>query len=237
MEQNSTRDLRLLKWYAAVSTVAILFLLYQSLQPKSTHLQLEELDVERVNVVEKDGTLKMVISNKKRQHPGLSNFKSMPARERQAGIMFFNSSGDECGGFTYDGTREEADMGFSFDQFRNDQIMQLQYGQHAEGDSTKRQYGLKLWDRSDDFTLAQLLALVDSLQRLKQQDELNKQFKALRAKGMLGVERMFAGKTVDGEVGLFIRDDKGRIRIKIYCDRQNNPRLTVVDENGVEKGL
>jgi len=237
MEQNLNRDIRLLKWYAAVSTMAILFLLYYSLQPKSSRLQLEELDVERVNVVEKDGTLKMVISNKQRQHPGLSNFKSMPARERQAGILFFNSSGDECGGLTYDGTRDEVDMGFSFDQFRNDQLMQLQYSQSTKSDTTKRQYGFKLWDRSDDFTLAQQLALVDSLQRLKQEEELNNQFKALRAKGLLGVERMFAGKNDNGEVGLFIRDDKGRIRIKIYCDRQNNPRLTVVDEGGVEKRL
>ncbi|AYB35353.1 hypothetical protein [Chryseolinea soli] len=237
MEQNPTRDLRLLKWYAAVSTVAILFLLYQSLQPKSTRLQLEELDVERVNVVEKDGTLKMVISNKQRQHPGLANFKPMPAREREAGMIFFNSSGDECGGLIYDGTRDEAGMVLSLDQFRNDQLMQLQYGQRTQGDSIRRNYGLRLWDRSDDFTLAQQLALVDSLQRLKQEDELNKQFKALREKGLLGVERMFAGKNDKGEVGLFIRDDKGRIRIKIYCDRQNNPRVMVVDEEGVEKGI
>jgi hypothetical protein len=237
MEQNSSRDLRLLKWYAAVSTVAILFLLYHSIQPKSTHLQLEELDVQRVNVVEKDGTLKMVISNKQRQHPGLSNFKLMTAREREAGIIFFNSSGDECGGLVYDGTREEAGLAFSVDQFRNDQLMQLQYAQRTQGDSIRRHYGLRLWDRSEDFTLAQQMALIDSLQRLKQEDELNNQFKALREKGLLGVERMFAGKNDKGEVGLFIRDDKGRIRIKIYCDRQNNPRLMVVDESGGEKGL
>jgi hypothetical protein len=237
MEQNQTRDLRLLKWYAAASTLAILFLLYHSLQPKSTHLQLEELDVERINVVEKDGVLKMVISNKQRQHPGLTNFKPMPMREREAGIIFFNSSGDECGGLIYDGTREEAGMVLSVDQFRNDQLMQLQYAQRTRGDSTQRHYGLKIWDRSEDFTLAQQMALVDSLQRLKQEDELNNQFKTLQAKGLLGVERMFAGKNDNGDVGLFIRDDKGRIRIKIYCDKQNNPRMMVVDESGVEKGL
>ncbi len=48
----------------------------------------KEIDVERINIIEKDGTLKMVISNKERQHPGMVNHKNMKQRERDAGLIF-----------------------------------------------------------------------------------------------------------------------------------------------------
>lgn len=50
-----------------------------------------EIDVERINVVEKDGKLKMVIANKERQHPGTMDGKYYKEREgqRAAGMIFF----------------------------------------------------------------------------------------------------------------------------------------------------
>ncbi|HEY5823101.1 MAG TPA: hypothetical protein VIT44_01970, partial [Cyclobacteriaceae bacterium] len=182
-------------------------------------------------------TLKMVISNKERQHPGLSNFKQTAAREREPGIIFFNSSGDECGGLIYDGNNNTAGFALSVDQFRNDQVMQLQYDQSGVSDSARRSYGLKLWDRSDNFTLEQQITLIDSLQQLKQEEELIRQMTDLKKKGMLGVERMFAGKNSKEEVGLFIRDNQGRVRIKIYCDKENNAKLVVLDEDGTEQPI
>jgi len=236
MEESIIRDIRLLKWYAGISTLVIVFLIAQSYLklPKN---RFEEINAERINIVERDGTLKMVISNKERQHPGLSNFKPMTAREREAGIIFFNSSGDECGGLTYDGNTKETGFELSTDQFRNDQIMQFQYNQIGTGDSVRRSYGLKLWDRSDNFTLAQQITLIDSLQQLKQEEELIRQMKDLKKKGMLGVERMFAGKNTNEEVGLFIRDNQGRVRIKIYCDKENNAKLVLLDEDGNEQPI
>lgn len=236
MEEKTTRDIRLLKWYAAISTLVILFLVIQSLR-KSTPDHFEEISAERINIIETDGTLKMAISNKKRQHPGLLNFKPMMDREREAGIIFFNSSGDECGGLVYDGDKKTAGFALSVDQFRNDQVMQLQYTQTGVKDSARRAYGLRLWDRSDQFTLEQQISLIDSLQQLKQEEELMKQLKELKQKGMLGVERMFTGKTTNEEVGLFIRDTQGRVRIKIYCDKENNPKLLVLDEEGNEQSI
>jgi hypothetical protein len=236
METKVARDILFLKWYAGISTVVIIILIAQSLfQFTSKHFK--EIDAERINIVERDGTLKMVISNKESQHPGLTNFKQIAARERQAGIIFFNSSGDECGGLIYDGDKKTAGFALSIDQFRNDQVMQLQYDQTGTSDSARRTYGLRLWDRSDNFTLAQQISLIDSLQQLKQQEELIRQMTDLKKKGMLGVERMFAGKNKEEEVGLFIRDNKGRVRIKIYCDKENNAKLVLLDEAGNEQSI
>ncbi|HEY8937267.1 MAG TPA: hypothetical protein VIM65_18705 [Cyclobacteriaceae bacterium] len=234
MEQKLLQELRILKWYAAGLTLVVLFLLSNLFLKKDKHLAVGELDVERINIVENDGAVKMVISNKQRQHPGMLNGKTLQPRERDAGIIFFNSSGDECGGLVYDGSAKEASLTFSVDQFRNDQLMQLQYLQNTLGDSIKRHYGLKLWDRAESFTLSQQVALVDSLKRLGNESIMNEKIQQLKDKGLLGVERMFAGKTDENEVGLFIRDSKGRIRIKIFCDDKNQPRIVMFNEDGSE---
>ena len=54
-----------------------------------------EIDVERINVIEKGAKLKMVISNCERQHPGVFDGKTL-ARTRPPGMLFFNEKGDEC---------------------------------------------------------------------------------------------------------------------------------------------
>ena len=117
---------------------------------------LTELTLQRLNIVEDNGTLRMVISNKGMQHPGAIDGKNLPARERDGGIIFFNDKGDECGGLIYGGNEKEASMTYSIDQYKNDQIMQLQYAQKGANEKI-RSYGFKLWDRSDDFTLGQLV--------------------------------------------------------------------------------
>lgn len=77
--------------------------------------------------MESNGDLKLVISNSEKQHNGIINGKPLPERERQAGLIFFNSAGDECGGLVYDGNDAEAGLVLSVDKYRDDQVMQLQY--------------------------------------------------------------------------------------------------------------
>ncbi|MBV8252089.1 MAG: hypothetical protein JO154_05730 [Chitinophaga sp.] len=226
------REVRFLKIYALFLTTLLVGFLFMAFRTDFGKQRFEEIDVERINVVEKDGTLKMVISNEARQHSGLSEGKEIPKRKRNAGMIFFNSAGDECGGLIYDATKAEgAGMVFSVDQFRNDQIMQLQYSQELT-DPKRRTYGLKLWDRPDDFGTSRLLATADSLEKLKDRAAADKAFEDLYNKGYLGTERMFVGKTSKDEVGLFIRDDKGKPRIKIYIDKDNKAKIVTLDENG-----
>ncbi|MBK1898247.1 hypothetical protein [Chryseobacterium paridis] len=225
------REVRMLKIYAASLTVAFVLLFLLAFKNNNDHQRFGEIDVERINIVEKDGTLKMVISNKQRQHPGLLNNKPLKAREREAGLIFFNSLGDECGGLIYDSDEKGSGMVYSVDQRKTDQIMQLQYSE-GTGVDKKRAYGLKLWDRPDDFTLEKVLKFDDSLQKLNDPAATKRAFAKLKEEGKLGNERFFAGKTANGDVGLFIRDDKGRIRLKIYVDKNNQTHIESVDEKG-----
>jgi hypothetical protein len=109
--------------------------------------------------------------------------------------------------------------------------MQIQYQQDS-GQSLTRSYGFKLWDRSDRFTLQNQLEYFDSLQRLHDTAALNAGAKALRGKGLLGTERLFLGRTKDGQTGLFLRDDKGVPRLRIYINKQNEPLIETLDEKG-----
>lgn len=53
----------------------------------------------------------MQISNSERQPSGILNGKALLQRPGKAGL-FFNSSGDECGGLIYDGNDEQAGLVF-----------------------------------------------------------------------------------------------------------------------------
>jgi len=226
------REVRILKIYAAVLTILCLMFFFLAFKNQASSERFKEIDVERINIIEKDGTLKMVISNKERQHPGLVNHKEMKAREREAGLIFFNSMGDECGGLVYDGDNKEAGMTYSVDQFRNDQIMQLDYDEQQKDGKRRSAYGLKLWERPYSLPLVKKMQIFDSLEALHNDALLEKAVQQMRERGELGTERFFAGKTFTGEVGLFIKDTKGKPRIKLYIDQNNNPRIEFLDANG-----
>lgn len=234
MEQTLLKQFKILKYYSVALTVIVICgfaFVFTNLYKKP---KFKEIDVERINIIEKNGELKMVISNDEMQHPGTVDGKLLPARKRSAGIIFFNTEGDECGGLIYDGNKKSAGLALSVDKYKNDQIMQLQYNEEANNGKAVRSYGLKLWDRPDNFTSGQLIAAYDSLVGLKSEEKLNDGMRKLKEQGLLGQDRMFVGKNVDNQVGIFIKDKQGRQRIKLYVDDNNKVIMQALDEKGRE---
>lgn len=237
MEAAILAQLRWLKLYALGATLvvgALLALLFYRTRPPQ---RLEELTVERLNIVEKDGTLRLVLSNQARQHPGIVEGKMLPARPRGAGLLFFNTDGDECGGLLYDGDQRQASLSLSVDQYHNDQIMQLQYKEAPGTLAPVRSYGLRLWDRPTRFTLGQLARRLDSLQQLHDNARYNKGVADLQAQHLLGEERLFLGKNGQRETGLFIRDSLGRPRIQLYLNAKGEARLETLTASGERRPL
>jgi len=227
---NLNTTVTILSIYALVSAVLILYLLYVSFGKTENKQAMDELTVKRINVVSENGDLRMVISNETRQHNGVLDGIEFPPRDREQGIIFFNSVGDECGGLVYDGDKEEAGMVFSVDQFRNDQILQLQYLENTGIKS--RKYGLQLWDYPKESAFGELYHRYQDLQKLEGKEARQKAFAQIKADSLLAQDRLFVGKTFDNEVGLFIRDQNGNPRIKIYVDEAGNPRIESLDEKG-----
>jgi hypothetical protein len=232
MEQQLLRQIRFLKIYSAVLTLIVIASISLAFTYVNKNPRFKEIDVERINIIEKTGKLKMVISNDELQHPGIIEGKVVPKRSRSAGIIFFNTDGDECGGLIYDGTKKEAGFVLSIDKYLNDQIMQLQYSETSNNGTPVRSYGLKLWDRPDNYTLGQLMTTYDSLEKLHNKKLLDEELQKLKDKGLLGHDRMFVGKNQANQVGVFIKDKNGLPRINLYVDDSNQVVMQALNEKG-----
>jgi hypothetical protein len=181
--QNLERQVHILKIYAAVLTILVLGLAALTTTLLTCPNNFKEITAERINIVEKDGTLRMAISNHERQDPGSFNGKKIPKRDRAAGIIFFNDDGDECGGLSAGGDKHGSDMTYSVDQYKTDQIMQLNYTQEPNSSLTpSRSYGLKLWDRYDRYPMSYLMDYFDSLKKLNDTAAYNNGINQLRAR-------------------------------------------------------
>ena len=66
MDPQIRRELRLLKGYAALTTLVLAVLVLGAFRQEAPRGRFSEIDVERINVVEPDGKLRMVISNRPR---------------------------------------------------------------------------------------------------------------------------------------------------------------------------
>jgi hypothetical protein len=91
----------------------------------------DELNVHRINIVEPDGTLRIVLSNHARLPGIIVRGKEEPLDRPQAGLLFYNDEGSENGGLIFGGRRndkgEVVDSGgsLSFDKYGANQIVQL----------------------------------------------------------------------------------------------------------------
>ncbi len=127
------RQLRILQIYAAMSFCLAAFLSVTAFtQPTSTQ-RIDELTVQRLNVVDANGTLRFVLSNKDRMHPGVMDGVTINRPRPVAGMLFFNDEGDEVGGLTYTGTDDNgrrANAGIMFDQLKQDQTIGITYSEN-----------------------------------------------------------------------------------------------------------
>jgi hypothetical protein len=64
MEKKLEKDVRFLRIYAGVATLFCAIFLLSAFVIQSRKQKFEEIDVERINIVEKDGKLTMVISKR-----------------------------------------------------------------------------------------------------------------------------------------------------------------------------
>mgnify|MGYP001370621556 CR=1 FL=1 len=140
------RMLRFLEIYASVSLLIFVVLAFSAFT-RSTE-KFAEIDVERINVREKNGQLVMVAANSSRMPDPIINGKSFKT-ERPAGMLFFNGLGDENGAIVFGAVEGKgkygAYLGLSFDKYKQAQAMALVYNDH----SGKYRAGLHIWDRPE----------------------------------------------------------------------------------------
>src|SRR6267378_4411390 len=130
---------RFLTIYSGVLTLAFAVTVFSGFSIENKSSTFDQINVHRINVVEPDGTLRMVISDHDKL-PGIINGgKEQPFARPQAGMLSYNDEGSENGGLIFGGRRnakgEVVDSGgsLSFDRYEANQIVQL-IGVHDKED-------------------------------------------------------------------------------------------------------
>jgi hypothetical protein len=232
MRPSIRRQFLFLRAYAVLTSLVLVVLAAAAFRQAAPTKSMGEITVERINVVDANGTLRMVISNKDRMHPGVMDGVTIDRPRPVAGMLFFNDEGDEVGGLTYTGTvaggRGRANAGIMFDQLKQDQTIGISY---SEGNG-QRSAGLQVWDRSDTVRLSELIRKLNDANKLPAGAEKDAAIAKVRAEAPPGPRRLFVGKTQDKASTVVLSDANGRARLRLTVDATGNPRIEFLDEAG-----
>jgi hypothetical protein len=229
---NGTWGQRWLAAYAGVLTLVFAGTVLSGFVVKPRKLEIEQLDVQRINLVEPDGTLRMVISDKAHFPGAIIRGKEYPHSRPNAGMLFFNDEGTENGGLVFSGHKDKdgkiVDSGGSltFDKYEQDQLVQLT-GAH---DSSGHFAGLIVSDRADrsieqDFIEQKKLDAMAPADR----DAL---VKKRVAEGYYGVNRIVVGRGDNGMAQISLRDVQGRSRLVMGVAEDGSASLKFLDADG-----
>ena len=235
------KELVFLRTFAVAMAIGMIFVIITAMN-KSGNQKFTEIDVERINIVEKDGTVKLIITNVERFPTGQTIINDRPtneSRQKMSGMLFFNEDCIECGGFIYSGQKNEhghvAGLSLTYDQYDGDQVMQLLTMDYQVNEQRMVRSSLVFQDRSPKETQLQMFEISRELNELRSKDQeaYAKRVREYKEQGLLGgVPRVMLGKTNEQSDGLFLFDDKGTPRAMFYVDKENNPKLDFLDEKG-----
>jgi len=223
---------RFLAIYSGILTVAFAVTVFGGFTQSTKKTTFDEIEVHRIDVVEPDGTLRLVISNKA-QFPGIIiKGKERPHPNRQTGgMLFFNDEGTENGGMIWGGAKDAngqvSSYGhLSFDRYLQDQVFTVD----ASEEGAHKQSRLSIVD-DPDYPITDLL---DEQQRVSKlpKDQQQAEFKKFFDEHGRPEQRLFLGRADDRSVALRLKDTQGRDRIVIKVDPTGNPSLQFLDENG-----
>ena len=211
--------------YAAVMTLATAWLALAAVAPAAA--KFDTIDVQRINVREPDGTLRLAISN----HaliPGLIyGGREYPHPNRpEAGMIFYNDQGDENGGLVFDGGLKNGKPtnggSFTFDRWHQDQTLQL----ISTEDGGDRRAGLAINDRPDQPMDIEAGLRVRTMKPGPDRDAL-----AVKA-GFTNARRAWLGRSANGTVALVLSDPQGRPRLTMGVGADGEPSVEMRDAAG-----
>ncbi|MDR3443914.1 MULTISPECIES: hypothetical protein [unclassified Dyella] len=192
---------RVLMIYSAVLTVILAASFLTGFTNGSANT-FNEINVQRINVREADGTLRMVISNSAKLPGVIVKSKEQPKIDRpQAGMLFYNDEGSETGGLIFGGRKnangDVVDSGgsLSFDRYNANQVVQL----------------LGVDDKDNSMAG---IAISDSQEHSQ------------------GERRLWAGRGPDGSALLSLMDAAGKKRIQISVSADGLAEIAFLDDKG-----
>jgi hypothetical protein len=195
----------------------------------------DQITVRRINVVEPDGTVRLVVSDKA-EFPGLylhGKEIQRPDRGDSAGMLFVNDEGTEDGGLIYSGAKEvgkspSSSSHLSFDQYDQDQTLVLE----ASLEDGKRTSGVSVNDVGDFPMTPDYISEAERVKMMSHGPEQAAAWAKLNEKYPPGTQRGFFGRQKDDSVGMSLRDASGRVRAVLTVKADGKPALQFLNAEG-----
>ncbi len=217
--------------YSGVLTLVFAITVLAGFTADSHRVSFDEVTVHRINIVEPDGTLRMVLSDKS-EFPGIIiKGKEHPHPDRTtAGMLFFNDEGTENGGLIFGGEMKDgkgSSFGhLSFDAYEQDQIFSLDAGK--TGDQSES--ALSMIDRPE-YPIGELVALTDKIKDLPE-DQKKAEIAKFMKDRPAPHKRLSLGRAEDKSVSLRLKDTEGRDRAVLEVAADGSPVLRLLDKDG-----
>jgi hypothetical protein len=216
--------------HLAMNTLLTIVLVSSAFAAKrNTHF--EQIDVERINVIERDGSIRMVIANRERTPGPMEHGKPFgyPSGTR-VGMIFYNDEATEAGGLVFQGgtsgTHPSASGSLTFDQYNRDQTLALQYVE----DGGRRRSGLAISDYPTTVTSAEWHAEYEVIQAMT--DSVARREAAAKWRAQGGRGRLFAGRQFDGKSVVTLADGSGRTRLRLRVDSLGAAAIEFLGDSG-----
>ena len=219
--------------YVVVSSLAIVVLSTAAFRQASKPQNLGEITVERINVVDANGTLRMVISNKDRMHPGvIDGMHAQPPtaasrpgllqRRRRRGRRPDVQRAEEG---RHAKRRTQASTSISSKQ---DQTIGIGYREF----NGQRTAALQVWDPSRRAAERGRSRRINAANAITDPARRAAALRDAEATVPPRPRRIFVGKSPDHSASVALSDGQGRPRLKLTVDANGNPRIEFLDDKG-----
>jgi hypothetical protein len=218
--------------YSASLTTVLAAMVLMGARSPAPNARFDQITVHRINVVEPDGTMRMVLSDKA-EFPGSYYMgKEYPRPDRHAtGMLFNDEEGTETGGLIFGGNKDEKSWGhLSFDEYQRDQTIVLESSE--DGGSRTTAFAI-----NDDNEVHPITPEVSRewqrIHAMPEGPERRAARQAFLAKypGKL-VNRGYFGRASDQSVGLTLSDQQGQPRLIARVGADGSAVIQFLDSSG-----
>ena len=196
----------------------------------------DQITVHRINIVEPDGTPRLIIADKA-EFPGeFFKGKELPRPDRTdgAGMLFMNDEGTENGGLMFGGYKSPDGKlhsfgHLSFDEYEQDQTLSLDTSQ----DGDDRETGYQINDNGQTLFTPEVDAAFRKLRAMPDGPEKDKARAAFAAKYSIGQHTRAGFARLRNKSSEFVLcDPQGHIRILLRVAADGTPTMQFLDASG-----
>lgn len=222
--------MRLLRYYAlGMTLLAGVFLIGAVAAAKKASF--DTITVHRIDVVDREGKLAMIITDHDDFPPPIVNGKKWKRSggADSNGIVFYNQQGDEQGALDWSGRiaadgKYESASTLSYDSVVTDQMLQVDNG----NDNGKTYAFMIGWNRPNMHTPE----FQKMLEHLQSATPAEREAFVKEHPGIGGVQRFLFGYDPDNTSQVLLSDANGKPRIKMYVTAAGEAALQFLDEAG-----